>query len=249
MIIGEKILEEIGTGQAFRAAQWLPSSRRVLEIGCSSGYLTHLFSSKANHIVSIDMNPAALTRALTRRSSTPVACANAEHLPFAAGSFDAIVMLEVIEHTSSDVAAITELRRVLKPGGMLILSTPHAGLFSWLDPYNVRQVFRQAFPALYRAGAKMVRFESGQYTDNMQWHRHYRMNDLRALLESDFIIDKTYRGGLLLYPVVAALISVLGRVLNSQALLSILFRMLNWDFHRPYGPLSYNIMLRGLKKK
>jgi hypothetical protein len=49
--------------------------------------------------------------------------------------------------------------------------------------------------------------------------------------------------------VVAALISVLGRVLNSQALLSILFRMLNWDFHRPYGPLSYNIMLRGLKKK
>jgi SAM-dependent methyltransferase len=248
MIIGERILEELGTGQARRAAEWLPSHRRVLEIGCSSGYLTHLFSNKSHAIVGVDMNRAALTKAHQRCARIPVACADAEHLPFADDSFDAIVMLEVIEHTNSDVAAITELRRVLKPGGVLILSTPHAGLFSWLDPYNVRQVFRQAFPALYRAGARMVRFESGQYTDNMEWHRHYRLSELRALLEDDFVIDKTYRGGLLLYPIVAALISVAGRLLKSPALLYGLFRMLNWDFRHPYGPLSYNLMVRGFKK-
>ena len=248
MIIGEKILEEIGTAQACRASEWLPPGRRVLEIGCSAGYLTHLFSRKADCVVGVDMNQGALTRARRRGRSSLVACGNAEHLPFADGSFDAIVMLEVIEHTGSDVAAVTELRRVLKPGGVLILSTPHAGMFAWLDPYNVRQVLRRFVPALYGAAARMVRFESGQYTDNMSWHRHYRLKDVRALLGDDFVIDKTYRGGLLLYPLLAALISVTGRVVGSQAVLSLLFRMQNWDFRRPYGPLSYNLMLRGFKK-
>lgn len=243
MIIGESVLEEIGTGQALVAAQWLPAAKRVLEIGCSTGYLTRLFAGKAERIVGLDMNRAALRQAGRRHPSMPLACGDAEHLPFADAAFDAIVMLEVIEHTQSDVAAVSELRRVLKPGGILILSTPHAGLFAWLDPYNVRTTFQRKLPAVARLSERLVRFSSGQFTDNLEWHRHYRVAELRRMLEQDFTIRTVYRGGFWLYPVTAASISVIGRLWNNRALLKWMFRLLNWDFRLRAGPLSYNLMM------
>jgi SAM-dependent methyltransferase len=50
--------------------------------------------------------------------------ANAEHLPFTDGAFDAIVCSEVLEHIRAPQIALAEMHRVLKPGGKLLLSTP-----------------------------------------------------------------------------------------------------------------------------
>lgn len=243
MIIGEQVLEEIGTGQAIVAATWLPPAHHVLEIGCSTGYLTRLFADKAQRMFGLDMNQAALGHAAKRNPSMHLACGDAEHLPFCDGAFDAIVMLEVIEHTRSDAAAVAELRRVLKPSGVLILSTPHAGLFAWLDPYNVRRAIQRRLPVVSRLSERFVRFSSGQFTDNLEWHRHYRLVELRKMLERDFIIRTVYRGGFCLYPVTAAMISVVGRIWNNRAVLKLMFRLLNWDFRQRAGSLSYNLMM------
>jgi SAM-dependent methyltransferase len=248
MIIGEQVLEEIGTGQAIVAATWLPSAQRVLEIGCSTGYLTRLFADKAQSMFGLDMNQAALRQAAKRNPSMHLACGDAEHLPFSDGAFDAIVMLEVIEHTQSDAAAVAELRRVLKPGGVLILSTPHAGLFAWLDPYNVRRAIQRRLPVVSRLSEQLVRFSSGQFTDNLEWHRHYRLVELRKMLERDFIIRTVYRGGFWLYPVTAAMISVVGRLWNNRAVLKLMFRVLNWDFRQRAGSFSYNLMMLAVRR-
>jgi len=248
MIIGEQVLEEIGTGQAIVASRWLPPTHHVLEIGCSTGYLSRLFAGKAKSMFGLDMNQTALHQAGKRNPAMHLACGDAEHLPFADETFDAIVMLEVIEHTSSDSAAVSELRRVLKPGGVLILSTPHAGLFAWLDPYNVRKTIQQRLPFVARLSERLVRFSSGQFTDNLEWHRHYRLADISRMLEQDFIIHTVYRGGFWLYPITAATISVVGRLCNNQALLRWMFRLLNWDFSVPAGSLSYNLMMFAERK-
>jgi ubiquinone/menaquinone biosynthesis C-methylase UbiE len=248
MIIGEQVLEEIGTGQAIVAAKWLPSAHHVLEIGCSTGYLTRLFAGKAQRMFGLDMNQAALREARKRNPSMPLVCGDAEHLPFTDGTFDAIVMLEVIEHTSSDSTAISELQRVLKPRGALILSTPHAGLFAWLDPYNVRRTIQQRLPLVAKVSERLVRFSSGQFTDNLEWHRHYRLAELSRMLERDFTIRTVYRGGFWLYPITAATISVVGRLWNNRAVLKWMFRLLNWDFRLQAGSLSYNLMMFAERK-
>lgn len=191
----------------------------------------------------LDINLPALGLARRRHPSVPVVCGNVEHLPFAACSFDAIVMLEVIEHTGSDIAAVGEIRRVLKVGGTLLLSTPHAGVFAFLDPYNLRRAIQRRFPIAYSAAERLVRFESGQFTDNLERHRHYRLEELATLLERDFGIRAVYRGGLLLYPVMAALISVVARLWSSPMVLHWMYRLLNWDFRRRFGRLSYNVMI------
>jgi SAM-dependent methyltransferase len=249
MILGEQEMEELGTGQARVAAAWLPVGTRVLEIGCSTGYLTHRFLDRAERMFGFDMNAPALRMANRRHPRVGYACGDVERLPFKDGAFDAIVMLEVIEHTGSDAAAMAEIRRVLKAGGTLVLSTPNAGLFAFLDPYNLRQAVQRTCPAICRLTSRLVRHESGQFTDNLDHHRHYRLEELAAFLERDFTIRAVHRGGLCLYPLAAAAISVSARLWNSRKVLRWLFRLQQWDFRIPFGPLSYNLMILAQKKE
>lgn len=249
MIIGEQVLEELGTAPAHIACGWLPSGGRLLEIGCSSGYLTRHFLGRAESMFGLDINPVALASARRRHPQVRVVGGDVERLPFADGSFDAIVMLEVIEHTRSDAAAIAEIRRVLKVGGTLILSTPHAGVFAFLDPYNLRRAFERRFPGACAAAGRLVRFQSGQFTTNLERHRHYGVDELVALLAGDFVIRAVYRGGLLLFPLMAAAISVAGRLWNRPAVLRPLLRALNWDFRCRFGRFSYNVMVLASKTR
>lgn len=244
VILGEEIMAELGSGQSHVASRWLPTPvGRVLEMGCSSGYLTHHYRHRAERMVGLDLNFKALFSNRRRSPEMPLVCADAERLPFADSSFDAVVMLEVIEHTGSDKAALEEIRRVLRVGGTLILSTPHAGLFAFLDPHNLRKSLQRMLPQLCNAAGRLARFESGQFTENLEYHRHYRLDELSALLGKDFSVREVYRGGLLLYPVVAGFISVVARLCDRPSLLRWMFRTLNWDFHLSYGPLSYNLMI------
>ncbi len=244
MIIGEEVLEALGTGQACLAAAWLPGVGRLLELGCSSGYLTRFFLGRAERVVGLDLNARVLMTAKRRHPAVSVVCGDAERLPFVDGSFDAVVGLEVIEHTATDTIAIEELRRVLRVGGTLILSTPHAGPFAFLDPHNLRRAIERWLPFLSAVADRLTRFPNAQLTDNLDGHRHYRLDRLAALLAPGFAIRAVYRGGLLLYPLAGAAIGVAGRLWGKPRALRWMIRLQNWEFRRPFGPFSYNLVVR-----
>jgi SAM-dependent methyltransferase len=243
VILGEEVFEELGTAQAHLAAAWLPRVGRLLELGCSSGYLTRFFSGRAGRIVGVDLNARALGAARRRHPDVPVVCGDAERLPFADCSFDAVVGLEVIEHTASDTAAIAELHRVLRVGGTLILSTPHVGTFAFLDPHNLRRAVARRLPFVASGVDRFARYHNAQLTDNLNGHRHYRRDELTRLLEPRFAVRATYRGGLLLYPLMALGVSVAGRLWGSPRALRAMIRLLNWEYRRPFGGRSYNLMI------
>lgn len=242
-IIGEDVMREAGSGQARRAARWLPRVDRLLELGCSTGYLTSHFAGAAQGVVSVDINQRALALARHRDPGRRLVCADLEQLPFRDEAFDAIVMLEVIEHTADDRTALREVTRILRLGGALVLSTPNAGMFAWLDPHNLRKRLARRLPAFARVGARLARFESGQFTDNLEWHRHYTLDELARMLGRRIVVRAVHRGGLVLYPLAAMAISVAGRVSRSRRLLQALFRLLDWDFSVPYGRHAYNLVM------
>lgn len=105
---------------------WRPNcprdERRALDLGCGTGMnLDHM--ARYARPTGTDLSEEAL-RFCLERGHTSLTKADAAQLPFPGGMFDVITALDVIEHLDDDHVALCELRRVLKPGGVLIVSVP-----------------------------------------------------------------------------------------------------------------------------
>ena len=98
--------------------------KRVLDLGCRSGALTKHFL-EGNSVVGLDVDPAALQKAAAL-GVEPVQANVEEPLPLEDGSFDAVVAGELFEHLQFPDALVTEIHRVLRPGGALVGSVPNA---------------------------------------------------------------------------------------------------------------------------
>jgi ubiquinone/menaquinone biosynthesis C-methylase UbiE len=96
----------------------------VLEVGVGSGLNLRFYSRTVDRVFGIDLSPELLRLAHERTADAvvPVSLlrASAEHLPFADAVFDTIVMTWTLCSIPNPIAALTEMRRVLKPGGRLL---------------------------------------------------------------------------------------------------------------------------------
>lgn len=102
--------------------------RSVLEIGGGRSGLAAMLYPEAE-VVTIDLDARLAGQA---RAATPFVCGDARRLPFASGSFDAVTLLDVLEHVPEDDRAADEARRVVRPGGAILVSTPN---HDWRYPY------------------------------------------------------------------------------------------------------------------
>lgn len=98
--------------------------KRVLDLGCRSGALTKHFL-EGNAVVGLDVDAAALERAVAL-GIEPVRGNVEDPLPFENASFDVVVAGELFEHLQFPDALVTEIRRVLRSGGVLVGSVPNA---------------------------------------------------------------------------------------------------------------------------
>src|SRR5271168_3422076 len=107
------------------AVLWARGAGRVLDAGCGSS----LIVQSINNVVGMDFNYAKLR--YLRRYEIPLVNASAFALPFKDDSFDCVISSQVIEHIRYDETLFTEMRRVLRTGGMLILGTPDYATLGW----------------------------------------------------------------------------------------------------------------------
>lgn len=117
-------------------------SGRVLDVACGTGYGAALLSERCE-TTGIDNSPEAVRHA---RSSVPSArflLHGLPSIPLPDASFDAVVSFETVEHIPDDRAFLTEVRRVLRPDGLLLLSTPNKDVTSPdgppANPFHVRE--------------------------------------------------------------------------------------------------------------
>ena len=118
-------------GDTIKAAGLGPESR-ILDVGCGTGGTMKALAGLAQW-TGTDLNEYAVELA-RQRSNAQVFVAEAANLPFEDHTFDAVTALDVLVHIEDDLAALAEIRRVLKPGGTLITTVPcHPVLYSRHD--------------------------------------------------------------------------------------------------------------------
>lgn len=127
----------------------LPSGGRVLDVGCGSALVADRILDLDGHYVGIDYGghhtayAAAKLAAISARLSSTIIRGDGGRLPFAGERFDVVVMSEVIEHLMQPELGVWEVARMLKPGGVFIMTTNNASevplysplshLFAWIE--------------------------------------------------------------------------------------------------------------------
>jgi ubiquinone/menaquinone biosynthesis C-methylase UbiE len=104
----------------------------ALDVGCGDGRLTGELSAKA--VVGADVSQVALSRARQRLPDAVdlVELAPEQDLPFADNQFDLVLCAETLEHVQDVQRLLSEVRRVLRPGGRLAVTTP--AHMVWIRP-------------------------------------------------------------------------------------------------------------------
>ncbi len=121
--------------------------RRVLDFGSGTGYGTHELAPDCDHIIGVDISVDAVRHAtdhypadgLRFERIDPIEAAS---LPYDDGAFDTVLSFQVIEHIAQTGAYLSEIVRVLAPGGVFVCATPDRTLrlFPRQRPWNIYHV-------------------------------------------------------------------------------------------------------------
>lgn len=123
---------------AYRFAAEQVRGMRVLDAGCGEGYGAAILAGTAAEVVGVDRDGGVVRHASSRYPGVSFEVGDLTAIPFPGRSFDVVAALQVIEHLERPREFLDECARVLKPGGLLILSTPNQLTFS---PRGVRNPF------------------------------------------------------------------------------------------------------------
>jgi len=131
------------------------AGRAVLDVASGAGYGSALLARTAARVVGVDLSEAAAEHARARYASIAnleFHAADCTALPFADASFDAVVSFETIEHIAAQEAFLDEVRRVLRPGGIVVLSCPNKLEYTdkrgVVNAFHVRELYRDELAAL-----------------------------------------------------------------------------------------------------
>jgi SAM-dependent methyltransferase len=113
---------------AYRFAESFACGKRVLDFGCGSGYGADRIAAIASEVRAVDVAEDAIAYARQHFDRPNLRFDRIEapsRLPFEDGSFDTVLSFQVLEHVRDTTHYLSEIRRVLVPGGCLVVVTPN----------------------------------------------------------------------------------------------------------------------------
>jgi SAM-dependent methyltransferase len=121
------------------------AGREVLEAGCGEGYGADLIAGVARRVVAVDYDEYAVAHVRRRYPRVEAMQANLAALPLPDASVDVVVNFQVIEHLWDQAQFVAECARVLRPAGLLMVSTPNRVTFSPgrdtpINPFHTREL-------------------------------------------------------------------------------------------------------------
>ena len=152
------------------AARWCANTH-TLDAACGEGYGSALLAQSGARVTGVDISEQAIEHARHRYGhldGIDFHVADCTALPFGDAEFDRVVSFETLEHLQEHDMLLAEFRRVLKPGGFLILSSPDKETYSGgqdtVNEFHVRELYRaeleeligRHFPASRLLGQKLM---------------------------------------------------------------------------------------------
>ncbi len=134
----------------------------VLDVASGEGYGSALLAQVAKSVVGVEIaaETVAHAKAAYGRPSLTFLQGDARRIPCANASFDAVVSFETLEHFYEHDEFVAEVRRVLRPGGIFIISSPERDVYSPAggtpNPYHVHELTHAEFNALLRSNFQQV---------------------------------------------------------------------------------------------
>ena len=113
---------------AYEHAEQYVAGKRVVDCGCGEGYGTALLAERSALSIGVDRESEVVAYAARKYKASERAtfvAASVDAIPFTDGSIDIVVCFQVLEHLPDPLAFLQEVRRLLAPGGVLILTTPN----------------------------------------------------------------------------------------------------------------------------
>lgn len=152
------------------ATRWC-TNMRTLDAACGEGYGSALLTPSAASVVGVDISEKAIEHARQRYDHVDgleFRLADCTNLPFDDNEFDRVVSFETLEHLAEQDQLLAEFRRVLKPKGLLILSSPDKAVYSdaenTVNEFHVKELYRNEletligkyFPSFHLLGQKLM---------------------------------------------------------------------------------------------
>lgn len=135
-------------------ARALTQNKVVLDVACGEGYGSHFLAQSAQSVTGIDVDPATIEHAQARYQAPNLTFiqADALTLPIEDQSMDVVVCLETLEHLEDHDGLMEAFKRVLKPEGMLVLSSPDKASYSdemgYANPFHAKELYREELESL-----------------------------------------------------------------------------------------------------
>jgi ubiquinone/menaquinone biosynthesis C-methylase UbiE len=181
------------------------AGKRVLDCACGEGYGSAILASRAASVVGVDLADQAIAHAKAQYKNPNLSfqTGNAAALTLDHSSFDVIVSFETLEHLLEQEQMLAGFKRLLKPGGVLLISSPDKANYSdatgYQNEFHLKELYRDEFVALlnryfahHRLFAQALNFQS------MMWDlrtKKIAQTDLKFLA-----LDHTIGSGMMQMP-------------------------------------------------
>ena len=141
----------------YRFAQPLVKGRLALDLGCGTGYGAAILAESARQVLGLDISKESVAFARGKYVAPNVEffVSDCNHLAVRSGSIDTVVCMEVIEHLPDQETLMEEVCRVLRPEGILVISTPNRIYYTEerneVNPFHVREFDFPEFSAFLKS--------------------------------------------------------------------------------------------------
>jgi SAM-dependent methyltransferase len=147
----------------YRWAARYAVGKTALDVGCGTAYGCSLLArAGTRHVTGVDIALPALEHG-KQFGVDALVCANILQLPFGPSTFEVVTCFEVLEHILEQAALLSEIVRLLTPGGIAVISTPNRNRTSGTNPYHLRELSLSEFMTLVRESGLTCLERSGQH--------------------------------------------------------------------------------------
>ncbi|MEW5821784.1 MAG: class I SAM-dependent methyltransferase [Cyanobacteriota bacterium] len=147
------------------------AGKKVLEAGCGTGLILNVVNLLAEEAIGIDLSPGMLT--LARNKGLNVQQASITEIPFENETFDIVYSFKVLAHVKDIKKAVSEMARVTKPGGVLVLE--------FYNKKSIRYIVKKT---------KKPTKTSDKFTDEQVYTRYDTLKDIKSYLEPGLKVEK-----------------------------------------------------------